>query len=93
MNKTQTVTHTSSKGPHHTTSVLVPLNSTGIVSAPTLSLSHTHYENSTTATPTGTGHASVSASYSTPPFTAAADVTNVGAAALAGGFFMALFGF
>lgn len=48
-----------------------------------------------TTTSTGTGGASASASYtapSLPPFTDAADATNVGAAVFFGGVLMALFG-
>ncbi|CAI9631888.1 unnamed protein product [Alternaria burnsii] len=56
--------------------------------------SHTFHMNGTkTATPTGTGGASASyTAPSLPPFTDAADATNVGAAVLFGGVLMALLG-
>ncbi|CAN9388563.1 unnamed protein product [Alternaria alternata] len=73
---------------------------TGSIISPSFSrtntYSHTFHMNGTkTATATGTGGASASASYtapSLPPFTDAADATNVGAAVLFGGVLMALFG-
>jgi hypothetical protein len=56
--------------------------------------SHTFHVNGTkTATATGTGGASASyTAPSLPPFTDAADATNVGAVVLFGGVLMALFG-
>ncbi|KAH8632275.1 hypothetical protein IG631_13958 [Alternaria alternata] len=73
---------------------------TGSIISPSFSrtntYSHTFHTNGTkTATATGTGGASASASYtapSLPPFTDAADATNLGAAVLFGGVLMALFG-
>ncbi|CAN9364935.1 unnamed protein product [Alternaria alternata] len=73
---------------------------TGSIISPSFSRTntylHTFHTNGTkTATATGTGGASASASYtapSLPPFTDAADATNVGAAILFGGVLMALFG-
>ena len=73
---------------------------TGSIISPSFSrtntYSHTFHMNGTkTATATGTGGASASASYtapSLPPFTDAADATNVGAAVFFGGVLMALFG-
>ncbi|KAI4649324.1 hypothetical protein J4E93_003640 [Alternaria ventricosa] len=52
-----------------------------------------HYNNTMTATATGTGRPSASMTKPVlPPFTDAADASNVGAALLAGGVLMALFG-
>ncbi|KAG9195195.1 hypothetical protein G6011_00315 [Alternaria panax] len=84
----------------HATANLTGILSSGSTISPPFShtnaYSHTYPMNGTnTATATGTGGASASASYtapSLPPFTDAADATDVGAAVLFGSVLMALFG-
>lgn len=85
--KTETVTLPSTNATHVFT---------GTAIKPSGHLSHTFHMNSTkTAIATGTGGASASVSYSAPslpPFTDAADASNVGAAVLFGGVLLAMFG-